>query len=299
MRLGIHMPLKDDEGRVLSAEGIMQRARAMEAAGFDGIWIGDGLGAMARPDPLMWLLVAAAGTRRIEVGTCILQVPLREPVELAQRFLTLHALTQGRFSVGVGSGSGRLGFDAVGGDFEHRFRDLRDDLVLIRRLCNGEKVGDADLHPWPETVGGPPIIIGAWSSERWLQRAAQEYDGWMCSGSFNRSKAKGDETTLATLRENLKRFRDMGGKRAMISSVLTDLKEPNAPLAEDEPFNLRCGPEAAAERLAKVRDMGYDDVLLVKRDHSRRMMLYEDDMTDEELATMRGLLEPEKAPAAG
>src|SRR5690606_28816985 len=108
--------------------------------GLDGIWIGDGLAAMARPDPLMWLLVAAAGTKDIEVGTCVFQVPLRNPVELAQRFLTLHALTRGRFTVGVGSGSGRKGFDAVGGDFDHRFRTLRDHLITIRRLCNGEEV---------------------------------------------------------------------------------------------------------------------------------------------------------------
>src|SRR5438477_7828447 len=92
MRLGIHMPLKDaDTGKPLNARGVMARAKAIEAAGFDGIWIGDGLGGIQRPDPLMWLLVAAAATERIEVGTSIYQVPLRHPVELAQRFLTLQA----------------------------------------------------------------------------------------------------------------------------------------------------------------------------------------------------------------
>ena len=195
MRLGIHLPFKGPDGEVLTAEGVKAAARAIEDAGFDGIWIGDGLAAMARPDPLSWLLVGAVATRHIEVGTCILQVPLRNPVELAQRFITLHQLMKGRFSIGVGSGSGSIGYEATGGDFDTRFRKLRDDLKVIRALCNGEKVGNADLHVWPAALGGPPIIIGSWSSERWLRRAAQQYDGWMCSGSFHRSKGRGDETT--------------------------------------------------------------------------------------------------------
>jgi alkanesulfonate monooxygenase SsuD/methylene tetrahydromethanopterin reductase-like flavin-dependent oxidoreductase (luciferase family) len=296
MRIGIHMPLLDFEGNVLDANGVMQRARAIEAAGFDGIWMGDGLSGITRPDVLMWLLVAAAGTERIEVGTSVLQVPLREPVELAQRFLTLHALTRGRFSVGVGTGSGINGYAAQGRPeaFDHRFKLLRESLKTIKALCNGEKVGAADLKPWPSTIGGPPIIIGSWSSERWMQRAATEYDGWMCSGSFNRSKGKGDETTLNTLAENIKRFRDMGGKRALISSVLVDLTEPEAPTDRDAPFNLFCGPKSAAERLAVIADMGYDDVLLVKRDSVRRRSLYEADLSEEDLIALRGLVERER-----
>jgi alkanesulfonate monooxygenase SsuD/methylene tetrahydromethanopterin reductase-like flavin-dependent oxidoreductase (luciferase family) len=301
MRLGIHMPLKDQDGVVLTAEGVMARAKAIEDAGLDGIWIGDGIGAMARPDPLMWLLVAAAGTKDVEVGTCVLQVPLRNPVELAQRFITLQALTRGRFAIGVGSGSGRRSFDALGSgdDFDHRFRTLRDNLKLIRQLCNGEVVGEANLHPWPEVMGGPPIIIGAWHSERWMRRAAEEYDGWMCSGSFGHSKAKGDETTFISLEENLKHFRDMGGKRALISSVMVDLAQPNTHLADAEPFNLRCGPEAAAERLARLDEIGYDDILLVKRDSTKALSLYEDDVTVEELATIRGLLKKDERTTVG
>jgi alkanesulfonate monooxygenase SsuD/methylene tetrahydromethanopterin reductase-like flavin-dependent oxidoreductase (luciferase family) len=266
----------------------MADARAIEAAGFDGIWIGDGLAAMARPDPLMWLLVGAVATRELEVGTCILQLPLRNPVELAQRFLTLHTLTKGRFTVGVGAGSGDRGYQAVGGDFDGRFRKLRDDLSVIRRLCNGERVDNASLYPWPSALGGPPIVIGAWFSDVWLRRAAREYEGWMCSGSFHRSKDRGQETTFNSLRELLKRYRDLGGRRAMISSVMVDLSAPEADLADDQPFNLRCGPRSAAERLGRLADMGYDDVLLVGTQPGRS--IYEAHLSEEELAALRGLV---------
>jgi alkanesulfonate monooxygenase SsuD/methylene tetrahydromethanopterin reductase-like flavin-dependent oxidoreductase (luciferase family) len=296
MRLGIHLPFKGPDGEVRTGEGVMADARAIEEAGFDGIWIGDGLAAMARPDPLMWLLAGALGTRNIELGTCIFQVPLRHPAELAQRLLTIHTLTRGRFTFGVGSGSGDRGYRAVGGDFDHRFRKLRDDLKVIRALCNGDRVGEAQLYPWSSALGGPPIVIGAWSSERWMRRAAEEYDGWMCSGSFHRSKGRGDETTFNSLRATLQRYRDMGGKRAMISSVMVDLTQPEAPLGDDEPFQLRCGPESAAERLAKLADMGWDDVLLVKAQQGRS--LYEADLPAEELAQLRGLVPREERQPA-
>jgi alkanesulfonate monooxygenase SsuD/methylene tetrahydromethanopterin reductase-like flavin-dependent oxidoreductase (luciferase family) len=301
MRLGIHMPLLDGAtGKPLNNKGLMARARMIEDAGMDGIWIGDGLAAMARPDPLMWLLVACAATEHIEVGTCIYQVPLRNPVELAQRFITLQALCEGRFVVGVGSGSGAKGYEAIGRpeNFERRFKLLAEDLSIIRKLCKGETVGDIDMHAWPSTYGGPPIVIGAWSSDVWVRRAAQEYDGWMCSGSFGRSKAHGHETTFNSMRENLKRFRDYGGKRAMVSSVLVDLTEPESHLADDQPFNLFCGPESAAERLAKLEEMGYDDVLLVKRDSTRRLSLYESDLSAEDLHNLRNLVPVKDAVAA-
>jgi alkanesulfonate monooxygenase SsuD/methylene tetrahydromethanopterin reductase-like flavin-dependent oxidoreductase (luciferase family) len=295
MRLGIHLPFKGPDNQVLNGRAVMEVARNIEDAGFDGIWIGDGLAAMARPDPLSWLLTAALATGHIEVGTCILQVPLRDPVELAQRFLTLHTLTDGRFSIGVGSGSGPVGYQAVGGDFEGRFRKLNHDLQIIKRLCNGEKVGNTSLHVWPSALGGPPILIGAWSSPIWVRRAAEEYDGWMCSGSFHRSKARGDETTFRTLASNLRRYRDLGGKRALISSVMIDLNQPEAKLGDDEPFHMRCGPESAAERLERVREIGYDDILLVKAERGRS--IYEAYLTPEELATIRGLLKPMREPA--
>jgi alkanesulfonate monooxygenase SsuD/methylene tetrahydromethanopterin reductase-like flavin-dependent oxidoreductase (luciferase family) len=44
------------------------------------------------PDPLTALAIAATVTRRIELGTSVLQVPLRNPADLAQRVLTTHLM---------------------------------------------------------------------------------------------------------------------------------------------------------------------------------------------------------------
>ncbi len=289
MRISINMPLKDADDNPLDSAGIMKRARMVEAAGLDGIWMGDGVGArLTRPDPLMWLLVAAAATEHIEVGTSILIVPVRHPVELAQRFLTLQALTRGRFTVGVGTGSGKATHAIFGLDWDDRYRKLEENLSIMKRLCNGETVGEANLLPWPSVKGGPPIVIGSWYSDIWLKRAAQEYDGWMASGG---------RTNFTTLREGIKRFRDLGGKRALISTVACDLSAPNSTMTDEESFNLRCGPEEAAERVARAADLGFDDLLLVKADHTRQAPLYEPDFTEEDLAGIRALIKKDDRKA--
>src|SRR5947207_13577197 len=84
-------------------------ARMVEEKGFHGPWVTDSFG-RGRPtlDPVVAMSVIATVTRRIEIGTCVLQVPVRHPVELAHRIQSLHALT-GRSEerrVGKGSGTG-------------------------------------------------------------------------------------------------------------------------------------------------------------------------------------------------
>lgn len=276
MRLGMSMPFQQPDGGAPSIAQVMARARLIEEVGFEGIWFGDTVGRTAntRPDVLMWLLLAAAATERVELGTAVLQVPLRNPVELSQRLITIHALTKGRFLAGLGAGSTRTDFDAVGVDYEQRFRIFAQSLPVIRRLCAGEQVGDANLQPWPDARPGPPILIGSWESGLWVRRAARDYDGWLASGL----------TTFKALSEGIRRFRDAGGKRALVATVSIDLSQPEAPLDEDARFNLNCGPRSAAERLQRLADLGYDDVLLVRANHT------EADITEEHLREIRALV---------
>ncbi|TMA84288.1 MAG: LLM class flavin-dependent oxidoreductase, partial [Deltaproteobacteria bacterium] len=81
-------------------------------------------------DPLTALAVAATVTRRIELGTGVLQVPLRNPVELAQRVLTTHLVSGKRLRLGVGAGSTAADFAALGLDFTARFSRLSASLGI-------------------------------------------------------------------------------------------------------------------------------------------------------------------------
>src|SRR5262245_51997243 len=136
MRVGIGIPLRRSDGDCLTIAELMQRASVTERAGFDGIWIHDNVGrGGTTPDPLMPILVAAAATREVEVGTTVLQVPLRgSPTELAQRLLTMHGLTSGRFVAGLGAGSTATDFAAAGVDYDSRFRLFNEALRTMRGL---------------------------------------------------------------------------------------------------------------------------------------------------------------------
>jgi alkanesulfonate monooxygenase SsuD/methylene tetrahydromethanopterin reductase-like flavin-dependent oxidoreductase (luciferase family) len=276
------MPFKDGDDQPLDAAGVAARAAMVERAGLDGVWIQDSMipGVM-RPEPLLWLLPAAAATSNIEIGTSILIVPLRHPVDLAQRFLTLRALTNDRFTAGVGAGSSKPSHDSMGVDFHDRFRLLYEEMDTIRRLCDGETVGAANLDPWPSVKGGPRFVIGAWHSEASLRRAVTQYDGWMCSAG---------RTNLETMAEAIKRYRDLGGRRAMVSTCPVDLSAPTQRMGDDDPFNLMCDPAEAARRLERLAALGFDDVLLVKRDHTGRTKMFETDLDADEISQIRALL---------
>jgi alkanesulfonate monooxygenase SsuD/methylene tetrahydromethanopterin reductase-like flavin-dependent oxidoreductase (luciferase family) len=120
-RFGIALPTGGPGGPPFAAQSLAEAARNIEAAGFESAWAFDAIGrGFLHPDPLTALAVAAGVTRTIEVGTGVLQVPLRNPVELAQRALTTHLVSGGRFRFGVGAGSTAADFAALGQDFAAR-----------------------------------------------------------------------------------------------------------------------------------------------------------------------------------
>src|SRR4030088_2878398 len=161
-------------------------ARQVEARGFPGIWIGDSLG-RGRPtlDSLQVLTALAAVTHRVELGISVLQLPLRNPVELAHRVQSLQAMSNNRLILGVGSGSTRDDFELLGYDYDHRFRTFKNDLEIMNRVWNGEPVNGGTLATRPGCKGGPPILVGAWRRPRLMSSAAKETQGWTPSGRYS------------------------------------------------------------------------------------------------------------------
>jgi alkanesulfonate monooxygenase SsuD/methylene tetrahydromethanopterin reductase-like flavin-dependent oxidoreductase (luciferase family) len=261
LRLGVVLPRAESGGRPLDAASLADAARRIEEAGFDSAWVFDSLGrGRLLPDPLTALAVAGTVTRRLELGTGVLQVPLRRPMELAHRVLTTHLVCGGRLRLGVGAGSTAADFAAVGVDFASRFRQLDESLAIMRQLWTGARVGDAELGaPWPIAAGGPPILIGSWAGSRWIERAAKEFDGWVASGA---------RSSWRLIAEGIARFRKLGGKRAVLTNVNVGLEaEKPSPDGPDDPFDL-IGPRSVAlERLRHLRELGFDDVVLVAARH--------------------------------
>jgi len=73
-------------------------AEAVEAYGFDGLWVAE-----AAHNPFLPLAHAALATRKISLGTAIAVAFPRDPILMAQNARDLAAQSQGRFILGLGT----------------------------------------------------------------------------------------------------------------------------------------------------------------------------------------------------
>ena len=248
-------------------DGLIDRmvdsARRIEAAGFPGIWVGDSLGRGSPTiDPLVALGVLAAVTRKVELGISVLQIPLRNPIELAHRVASVQKLSGGRLMLGVGSGSTRADFELLGYDFDHRFGAMKRGLAAMQQAWRGEPSGAGGvLSTWPGCEGGPPILMGAWRSPRWIAFAAQACAGWTPSGRYS---------SWDDLEYGMKIYRDAGGTNAVLANVAIDLADRpgSAAVAAGAHCSLICPPDEARRRLKRLKDMGFDEVLLISHGYA-------------------------------
>ena len=258
MHLGIvTIPRQIPPGVASMIDHVTGIARRVEDLGFHGLWVTD---AFARGwptlDPMVLLGALCATTHRIELGTCVVQIPIRHPVEHAHRVQSVNLLSNGRLRFGVGTGSTRNDFEAVQADYETRFKVLPDMLETMRRTWRGEPVYGPALSVWPGTDGGPPVMLGAWRSPRWINLAAQHCQGWIASGIHG---------SWQDAELGLRMYREAGGQRAIIANIFTDLRpDPQIPAAS-RPLgvSLICPPAEARDRLRRIEDLGFDDALLV------------------------------------
>ena len=117
-------------------------ARHVDPSGFDLLFVGDHLFPTGEnPDALALLAMFAGATERVQLGTGVLLLPLRDPVVVAKQAATIDLVSGGRVILGVG----------VGGEFEWewtaigvspRGRGARTDeyLDIVQQLWTGEPV---------------------------------------------------------------------------------------------------------------------------------------------------------------
>jgi len=142
---------------------VLEFARAVDESGLDTVWINERL-AWSPPlpevttgrtlDPLATLAFLAAVTRRVGLGTAVLNLPFRPALPTAEWVATLQDLSGGRVRLGVGAGWMEAEFGALGLDLKRARdpdrRDARCPPSLLR-----ERRGRAQwtIDPLPTATG--------------------------------------------------------------------------------------------------------------------------------------------------
>ena len=133
-------------------------------------------------EPLVSLGAAAAVTERIGLMTAILLVPWRQNALLvSKQAATVHALSEGRLTLGVGLGSRDDDYEASGVPTKGRGKRFDEMLDQIRRTWAGEEVGYAG-GVGPDVSDDPPDLIVGGTADAAFRRAARYGDGWMLGG---------------------------------------------------------------------------------------------------------------------
>lgn len=170
----------------------LEQIAAAEDMGFTSCWLtehhfcDDGY----TPSPLVLAGAIGARTRRMQLGTNLMLLPLHDPVRVAEDVATLSLLTAGRFDLGVGIGYRQLEFDQFGRKLSHRPSLMEEGIEIIRRCWSGKPVnfsgkrfavGDLCVTPTPEHL--PNILLGGMAVPA-IERAARVADGFLCTGGL-------------------------------------------------------------------------------------------------------------------
>lgn len=167
----------------LSAADITERARHAEASGFDGMAFIDHLEAPGLPGENIWEAMAiatwvAANTERLRIGHLVLCNAFRHPAVLAKQAVTLSDASEGRFDLGLGSGSWPAEFtrfDVGQQDPVARVEQLGRHLALIRQYW-GDSADEAGAVQLPKRTHPIPLVLGG--SGRRMMELVRNYADW-------------------------------------------------------------------------------------------------------------------------
>jgi F420-dependent oxidoreductase-like protein len=105
-----------------------------EKAGFDSVWTAEAYGSDAIV-PLTWI---AALTKKIRLGTGIMQMPGRTPAMTAMTAMTLDALSGGRFMLGIGPSGPQVVEGWHGVPYGKPLQRTREYIDIVRMILARE-----------------------------------------------------------------------------------------------------------------------------------------------------------------
>ncbi len=186
-------------------------------------------------EPFTTLAWLAGVTHRIEIGSTVVILPYRQPLEVARMAANIDQLSGGRLLFGVGVGWSPQEFAALGVPFHRRGALTNEYLAAIKTLWTtdvasfeGRYVAFTGVHtaPRPVRLPHPPIWVGG-ASDAAMRRAVRYGDAW----HPNRIRPGWLETTgLPRLRQ----IADVEGRALPALCPRIRLRLTDAPLPDEQ-----------------------------------------------------------------
>jgi alkanesulfonate monooxygenase SsuD/methylene tetrahydromethanopterin reductase-like flavin-dependent oxidoreductase (luciferase family) len=176
----------------MSFDTLVERARAAEASGFDGIAFMDHLAPPLAEKHDMWEAMTTAAwvlahTVTLTVGHLVLCDAVRHPAVLARQAVSLDHASGGRFELGMGWGSIPKELDTYGVgalDAPARVERLGETLEILAGLWTGEPFSFAGKHfaldaaqQRPRPTRPIPLVVGG-TGRRTMALVARHADWW-------------------------------------------------------------------------------------------------------------------------
>src|SRR5215470_6312715 len=131
MRVAISLPLANEDWAMVSAYVV-----EAERLGVDFVWSAEAWG----HDAVTPLAFMAARTSRTRLGTGIIQAGTRTPALVAMTAMSLAAMSNGRFVLGLGTSGPQVIEGWHGIRFERPVQRMRETIEIVRRIARGERV---------------------------------------------------------------------------------------------------------------------------------------------------------------
>ena len=173
-------------GRGQSAQQYLDLAKRAEDLGFDTLAMPDHLYDVKRMmSPLLAIAAAAQVTAKLKFTTTTIANDFRHPAVLAKELATLDILTNGRYELGIGTGSQDEDNHMAGMPVDppaKKIERLQEVLAIVRAFFSQDKVNFSGKHytitglpGYPKPIAPLRVLIGA-SGPRMLRLAGREAD---------------------------------------------------------------------------------------------------------------------------
>jgi probable F420-dependent oxidoreductase len=268
MRLGVNLP---NFGPGTTPDVLLRWAQTVEGFGFDLLMVSDHLAITddvesTYPAPfyepfsvLAWL---AGITTRIRLGTTVLLLPYRHPVQVARMVGNIDALAGGgRLVLGVGTGWARQEFAALGLPFAQRGAMSEDHLTALRTLLandiashEGPFVSFRNVRTAPRPEAGVPIWVGG-NGDIALRRAVRLGEGWHPLRFGSMSRLRAGLARLTRLADEAERDIPVLAPRIALRPTEFPVTDPDRPVGTGTLDQIRAD-------LDELRELGADTVVL-------------------------------------